>query len=176
MAARLLTASSPEAKTLARAGVNLQSVLRGNYARFANGQEIADRTYCVESAPFITHELNKQLGIGRTSLRALAELHLEDTTDEDPLYHAYTLVNQLGAGPNTDIVVDATYRQFIPKRLRDNYPLVFIGSRAAAADMIQHVAQNPTTHTLYQPETIYGTDRHELTQEFAIPVRLQDMQ
>jgi len=175
MASRLFNAGSPGAKLLASAGVNLQDMLRRNYADFADGEKIADWTYCVECTPFITFECNRQLSVGRSTLRAMAEMHVGWSTDDQEGYcHAYTAVNNPHADPTDDIIVDTTYRQFILPELRDNYPLAFVGSRMAAIAIMQRAGGDNIFEALYTPETLSTVDTAELTQDFDIPIRLRD--
>lgn len=62
---------------------------------------------------------------------------LDNSLDLD---HIFTAVGDPNGNPEEFTVVDATYLQFLPKnrRMDDQYPYAFVGSRAAAAELIRN--------------------------------------
>ncbi|SRR6266496_1229055 len=133
---------------------------------------IASQGWCETTTFFITRELQSLLGMNKAELCAYAEMHTArglshpevlSTTNDDHILHWYTaIVRRENRGLTAaDVVLDAAYKQFLRREVRQGYPDVFVGERHAIAAIMERDGLRPNV------SEIYGVDSFDLHQSEA---------
>lgn len=129
--------------------------------------QLARSPFCHTIAPIVTAKLNQQFTQNALAMTAYTETHRYMG-----MWHCYSVVSSLQNPTEPAVVLDTTYKQFIPPELQD-IPPVLVESRAAAAAFMARMVtpgMSDICAELYAVDTYWPEHSESLAREHNTPI------
>ena len=124
--------------------------VRASYHRPLTDEEIACDGLCDIATPVWTRALQERFrSIGGLSLRAHSEVH-----EDNLAFHCYTVITSPEEPSDPTIIVDSTYKQFIPRKKRKNYPNIYVGTTSEIIQVLEEIGKQDYFANFYKGFTL----------------------